>query len=826
MATMQLKTNEQNFVNGLKKASGSVGELAGVMNVKLANAFKGADFYSRNFEKGIGRLSSAFKEAGQGMTLGLTLPLAFLGKSASDAYGEFDALRRALGTMETTSVGLSNRLKELREVAKMPGIGFQEAIQGDVRLRSVGISATLSAKILREFANAIAMTGGGKAQFNEITVQLGQMAAKGKVLAQDLRPIIEAAPAVATSLKNMFGTVSSEAISEMLEKTGKSSTDMITMLLTEMEKAPRVTGGWKNSLENLGDTLFVAKAEVFEVAANIFNLQSVMEGIATTVEGFVKGFKDLPEPLQKLILGLTALVAIVGPASYGIGLIISALATFSTGMGVATLAAGGWVLVVGAMIFSLAEYISVANKYERLTQSTTKTINDATIASDAQTKAMMKNVDIIKKGKETTWEYKKAKDDLIKLSPEFSSALTTEKINFEKLDKAANSAANSIIRTSQARALMLQTEETEKEIAKLRSGNLPSLLSVEGFLGKAPMPNNIFRSSKQIYYDLAVQLFESLKKTKEKLNQDYSDIYNVLTPPTDSGKPAPTLGDKEDDKDKSKIKNAGLKRLEAFKKMHTDEMQERNKQFFERLEQEKDIALALAEEMDMANLPKAPEVNRDRADDINWMMTFGFNTPLLKGLSEDEVKGWEDVNKAQEKGLSRYQQNLKDWPKNMESVREDLQGMSIDLMADMVSGFVSGEGMQGALKGALNAFGSYAIQLGKSILPLAKVLQMLKINPTPANAIALIAGGALVKGLAARIDVPKFAEGGAVSNPTLAMIGDNKSGKEMVLPFERTGEFANMIASKMGGGGGNFSVATKISGNDLLILVERAKKTK
>ena len=94
------------------------------------------------------------------------------------------------------------------------------------------------------------------------------------------------------------------------------------------------------------------------------------------------------------------------------------------------------------------------------------------------------------------------------------------------------------------------------------------------------------------------------------------------------------------------------------------------------------------------------------------------------------------------------------------------------------------------------------------------------------QAIALIAGGAIVKGLASRISVPKLAEGGMATNPTLAMIGDNASGKEMVLPFEKTGQFANMIAQQMGGGGGNFSVATKISGNDLLILVERAKKTK
>jgi hypothetical protein len=47
----------------------------------------------------------------------------------------------------------------------------------------------------------------------------------------------------------------------------------------------------------------------------------------------------------------------------------------------------------------------------------------------------------------------------------------------------------------------------------------------------------------------------------------------------------------------------------------------------------------------------------------------------------------------------------------------------------------------------------------------------------------------------------------------------------MVLPFEKTGQFASMIASQMGGGGG-FIHTTRISGNDLLILTERAKRAK
>jgi tape measure domain-containing protein len=832
MATMQLKTNEQNFVNGLKKASGSVGELAGVMNVKLANSFKSADFYSKNFEKGIGRLSSAFKEAGQGMTLGLTLPLAFLGKSASDAYGEFDALRRALGTMETTSVGLSNRLKELREVAKMPGIGFQEAIQGDVRLRSVGISAALSARILREFANAVAMTGGGKAQLNEITVQLGQMAAKGKVLAQDLRPIIEAAPAVSTALKNMFGTVSSEAISEQLEKTGKSSTDMITMLLTEMEKAPRVTGGWKNSLENLGDTLFVAKAEIFEVADKVFDLGGKLASVSSSVENFVDGFKNLPEPVQKVILGMTALVAILGPATYGLGLLANGISLAVTAAGLATLGIGALVAVVGTLAFAMFSSIAATEKFNKTTQDLTKTKEEAVRETDKETRKIQDLISVIQKGATKTTEFKNAKQELLRINPEYKAALSGEIVDYVKLNDVTSKTVTNLIRVAEKKKLIAQQDAAIAALTELRSGggitaeeSLTAFLSsdiTEIYEKRVKKFGGLLDYEKDLVYNKAYKLSSTLQDITAELNKNYGGLAEGMS---GGGSPEIKLLSGSEDKkgDAKKAMDKHIKEVEDFAIKRRKALDKINSEALDRrLEESKSIEY----DLDLSNLPKAPEPRIDRANDINWMMTFGFNAPLLKGLSEDEVKGWEDINKAQNKGLSRYQQNLKDWPKNMEFVREDLQNMSIDLMTDMVSGFVSGEGMQGALKGALNAFGSYAIQLGKSILPLAKVLEMLKINPTPANAIALIAGGALVKGLASRIDVPKFAEGGAVNNPTLAMIGDNASGKEMVLPFEKTGQFANMIAQQMGGGGGNFSVATKISGNDLLILVERAKKTK
>lgn len=63
-----------------------------------------------------------------------------------------------------------------------------------------------------------------------------------------------------------------------------------------------------------------------------------------------------------------------------------------------------------------------------------------------------------------------------------------------------------------------------------------------------------------------------------------------------------------------------------------------------------------------------------------------------------------------------------------------------------------------------------------------------------------------------------FARGGGVTNgPSLAMIGDNPSGREAVIPFERLGQFANMV-----GGGNGYIAETTIRGQDLVVLLKKA----
>ena len=71
--------------------------------------------------------------------------------------------------------------------------------------------------------------------------------------------------------------------------------------------------------------------------------------------------------------------------------------------------------------------------------------------------------------------------------------------------------------------------------------------------------------------------------------------------------------------------------------------------------------------------------------------------------------------------------------------------------------------------------------------------------------------------------MPKFNRGGMVTGETLAVVGDNQSGKEAIIPFERMGEFLG----KFGGGGGaqHIVVSGKLSGNDILLSAERSKRS-
>ena len=265
------------------------------------------------------RIGDNLSRLGSKLSIGLSLPIVAFGKVSGEAFAQYDSLRRGLDTITGSAQATGKRLEELRKLALAPGLGFQEAIQGDVRLRAVGVSAAQSSRILKEFGNTIAQTGGGSAELNSVTVQLGQLIAKGKVYAQDLKPIIEAAPAVGRALKELYGTVDSESIQRNLADANKNSIQFVDDLLDKLSQSPRVAGGFKNALENIKDSLFVFTAKIGETTNNVFNLDTRLEALATRIGVAADKFQALPVPLQKFIIGATGVTAAAGPLLFVLG---------------------------------------------------------------------------------------------------------------------------------------------------------------------------------------------------------------------------------------------------------------------------------------------------------------------------------------------------------------------------------------------------------------------------------------------------------------------------------------------------------------------------
>lgn len=271
-------------------------------------------------------LGQGAASVGFGLTAGLSLPLLAFGKSALDAAVTIDSLKRGLTAIVGSADEAGKQLARLTEIAKLPGIGFEEAIQGSIRLQAVGFSAADAEKALIQFSNAVALTGGGREELSRITVQLGQLAAKGKVLSQDLRPIIEAAPAVGRALKQAFGTVNADDIADLTT----NSREFLDTLVKELERLPRAAGGAKNTFENFRDAVFRASSAIGDALIPVLTrLIEVAEPIITKL---ANSFRQLPPVLQTVAVLLGAGTIAIGPLLIAVGLLTTGIGRLAVGL--------------------------------------------------------------------------------------------------------------------------------------------------------------------------------------------------------------------------------------------------------------------------------------------------------------------------------------------------------------------------------------------------------------------------------------------------------------------------------------------------------------
>lgn len=217
---------------------------------------------------------------------------------------------------------------------------------------------------------------------------------------------------------------------------------------------------------------------------------------------------------------------------------------------------------------------------------------------------------------------------------------------------------------------------------------------------------------------------------------------------------------------------------------------------------------------------------------------YVLKQPDLKSNVPQFFKGTYALSDLFEANATQFDKAAKDAEdfnkKYTEIINSIGQNMAVSL-GNALGDLLSGGGIRSALQSFLTILADGLINVGKLAietgLAIGAIKQALKtLNPVVAVAagVSLIALGSYVKNQLsnqgdAMGNAPRMAEGGVVSKPTYALIGEGNE-SEAVMPLSKLGSMmrntfdAGAMSGGVGANGGNFV----LRGNDLVLALQRS----
>lgn len=327
----------------------------GNLFIRIGADTKKLDADLRAAQRRLKASAKEFKSIGADLSQTVSLPIIAIGAGAVKAFGDLEALQKGLISVMGSAEAAGAEFTKLKEVAKLPGLGLEEAVQGSVNLQSAGFSADQAREALLQFGNALATVGKGKNELNLVVLALTQLQNKSSGFGQDLRQLVEQLPQLRGALTDAFGTADSEAIANL----GVTGKQVVETLIAEFGKLPRVSGGIKNAFENLSDSTKIAFANLGEALNKSLNIEGLLNRVSEFVTRAADAFARLSPGVQKAIIAFAGVAAAMGPVLFIGGQLASSFSAILGAMravGIAGVASLGPVAIAIAAI-SAAAYI-------------------------------------------------------------------------------------------------------------------------------------------------------------------------------------------------------------------------------------------------------------------------------------------------------------------------------------------------------------------------------------------------------------------------------------------------------------------------------------
>ncbi len=365
--TKQLATQ----IEALEKAGYSAAQIEGVLGDKIRYATEQARAHKQpiddmvakytHLSDRLGPLGDKLTSIGKNLSMYVTLPMVGAAGAALKLAGDFEQTKIAFETMLGSGVEAQAFLEELEAFAARTPFEFADLTQAAKRMMALGFEAKQVVPTLTTIGDAVAGLGGGAEMISRVTLALGQMQAKGKVSAEEMRQLAEAGIPAWQMLADKIGVSIPQAM-KMAEKGMIQASVALPAILSGMndefgglmEKQSQTFTG---QLSNLKDELFFTMRDLGESLLPL--AKDAMDGF---VKPMVSGLKDLAEwfsglsePAKNTIIVFGGVVAAAGPLlvvlgsmASGLGVIIPLLPAFASGLtGVAASMTGAQVAAAG-----------------------------------------------------------------------------------------------------------------------------------------------------------------------------------------------------------------------------------------------------------------------------------------------------------------------------------------------------------------------------------------------------------------------------------------------------------------------------------------------
>jgi tape measure domain-containing protein len=262
---------------------------------------------------------------GQRLTAGVTLPLAGVGIAALKVAGELEQNAVAFKTMLGSAEAAKQHLNDLKQFALATPFEFRDLTIASKRLQALGFDAKQVIPTLTSVGDAAAALGSGAEGIQRITTALGQMRAKGKIQAEEMKQLAEAGIPAWEMLAKVLNTDVAGAM-KLVEKRAVDSGIAVPAILAGIsekfggmmkEQSKTLLGQLAQLREQITFTLQDIGKTLTPMATQM--MEGTIKPLLASVKDLAAGFAAMPPGMQQAAIAMTAFLAAVGPATWIIG---------------------------------------------------------------------------------------------------------------------------------------------------------------------------------------------------------------------------------------------------------------------------------------------------------------------------------------------------------------------------------------------------------------------------------------------------------------------------------------------------------------------------